>query len=244
MARPAGRPLLAALDVPVLDAVDGDDHVVAAAAVEAVDAGLAEQDVGAGVADQDVVVEGALDVLVGAGEADFVAVLDRVDPGPAGGERDVEGAGVGLGLGEGGVVLAGAADQGATGATAARRQQVAAASAVEVGRPGQATDQAVVAGAAVDAVSSRGRTRSGLPRGRRGSCRCLRRRRGGRSRRRRRLPSTRRRSLPGPRSAISQRAGPSIAQVTCSGCPAGGRSLRRRRAPFGGADAEGLLASS
>ena len=72
----------AALDDAVLDPVGGDDHVFAAAAVEAVDAGLAEQEVGAGVADQDVVVEGALDVLVGAGEVDFVAARDRVDPGP------------------------------------------------------------------------------------------------------------------------------------------------------------------
>src|SRR6202042_3372808 len=110
--------------------------------------------VGLRVADQDVVVEGALDVLVGAGEAHFVAVLDRIDPGPAGFQRDVEGAGVGLGLGEGGVVFTGAAVERAARAAAARRQQVAAAFAVEVGRAGEAADQPVGAFAAVDVVGA------------------------------------------------------------------------------------------
>src|SRR6202008_4187392 len=50
-----GAAVVGALDEPVLDAVAGDDGVVAAAAEVAVDAGLAEQHVGAGVADEDVV---------------------------------------------------------------------------------------------------------------------------------------------------------------------------------------------
>src|SRR6201992_2144613 len=145
---------VAALDVPVLDPVGGDDHVVAAAAEEAVDAGLAEQDVVLGAADQDVVVEGALDVLVGAGEADFVAVLDRVDPGPARFQRDVERARVGLRLGERGVVFARPAVERPTRAAAARRRQVAAAFAVEVGGAGKAADQPVGAVAAVDVVGA------------------------------------------------------------------------------------------
>ena len=145
---------VAALDVPVLDPVGGDDHVVSAAAEEAVDAGLAEQDVVLGVADQDVVVEGALDVLVGAGEADFVAVLDRVDPGPARFQRDVERARVGLRLGEGGVVFARPAVERPARTAAARRQQVAAAFAVEVGGSGEAADQPVGAVAAVDVVGA------------------------------------------------------------------------------------------
>src|ERR1700761_8009677 len=145
---------VAALDVPVLDPVGGDDHVVAAAAEEAVDAGLAEQHVGLRVADQDVVVEGALEVLVGAQEADFVAVLDRVDPGPARFQRDVERAGVGLGLGEGSVVFARPAVERPARAAAARRQQVAAAFAVEVGRAWEAADQPVGAVAAVDVVGA------------------------------------------------------------------------------------------
>src|SRR6201996_6469312 len=145
---------VAALDVPVLDPVGGDDHVVAAAAEEAVDAGLAEQDVVLGVADQDVVVEGALDVLVGAREADFVAVLDRVDPGPARFQRDVERAGVGLRLGERGVVFARPAVERPARAAAARRQQVAAAFAVEVGGAGEAADQPVGAVAAVDVIGA------------------------------------------------------------------------------------------
>src|SRR6201992_3004076 len=153
--RGAFRPaFVAALDVPVLDPVGGDDHVVATAAEEAVDAGLAEQDVVLGVADQDVVVEGALDVLVGAGEADFVAVLDRVDPGPARFQRAVERAGVRLGLGEGGVVFARPAVERPARAAAACRQQVAAAFAVEVGRSGEAADQPVGAVAAVDVVGA------------------------------------------------------------------------------------------
>ena len=61
---------------------------------------------------------------------------------------------MGLGLGEGGVVAAFAADQGAAGAAAARRHQVAVAFAVEVGRPGQAADQPVGAVAAVELVGA------------------------------------------------------------------------------------------
>ena len=52
-------------------------------------------------------------------------------------------------------------------------------------------------------------------------------------------PSTRRLSLPGPRSAISQRPGPSAAQMTWSRCRGGACSRRRPRAPLRG-DAEGL----
>ena len=129
---------------------------------------------------------------------------------------------MGLGLGEGGVVAAGAADQRAAGAAAARRQQVAAAFAVEVGRAGEAADQPVGAGAAVEVVGAGARTRSGRPRGRRGSCRCRGRRRRGRSSTAASEPSTRRLSLPGPRSAISQRAGPSAGQIDLLRVAAGG----------------------
>src|SRR5262245_62952517 len=120
----------AALDDEVAPAVAGVDVVVAAVSVELVLAGLAEQRVGAVVADQDVVVERALHVLVGLVEADRVAVLDHVDPGLVFGEGDVEQAGMGLGLGEGGVVTAGAPDDFTARAAAAGRQQVAIAFAV------------------------------------------------------------------------------------------------------------------
>ena len=50
-----------------------------------------------------------------------------VDPGFVRGEGDVEQAGVGLGLGEGGVVAAFAADHRAAGAAAACGEQVAVA---------------------------------------------------------------------------------------------------------------------
>ena len=106
------------------------------------------------VADQDVVVEGSLHVLVGRREVDRVAALDRVDPGLVPGEGDVEQARVRLGLGEGGVVAAGPADDRAAGAAAAGGEQVAVGAAVEVGRAGQAADQAVGAGAAVEVVGA------------------------------------------------------------------------------------------
>ena len=61
---------------------------------------------------------------------------------------------MGLGLGEGGVVTARPADQGAAGAAAARRQQVATGAAIEVGRPGKTADQAIGAGASVDVVAA------------------------------------------------------------------------------------------
>ncbi len=138
----------------VADAVAGVEHVVAAAAVDAVDAGLAEDAVAGAVADQDVVVEGALHVLVGAGQAHRVAAADRVDPGLVPGEGDVEQAGVGLGLGEGGVVAARAADDLPAGAAAPRGQQVAVLAAVEEGRARDAADQAVGAGAAVEPVAA------------------------------------------------------------------------------------------
>ena len=51
-----------------------------------------------------------------------MATRDRVDPGGVGWKGDVQDTGVRRGLGEGGVVAAGAADQGATGAAAAGRQ--------------------------------------------------------------------------------------------------------------------------
>ena len=70
------------------------------------------------------------------------------------GEGDDQAAGVVAGLGEGGVVAPAAADQGAAGAAAARRQQVAVRAAVEVGRAGDAADQAVGAGAAVELVGA------------------------------------------------------------------------------------------
>ena len=70
------------------------------------------------------------------------------------GKETISRPGVGLGLGEGGVVAAGAADERAAGAAAAGRQQVAVASAVEEGRAGQAADQAVGAGAAVELVGA------------------------------------------------------------------------------------------
>ena len=79
---------------------------------------------------------------------------DRVDPGRVRGEGDVESAGVGLGLGEGGVVAAGAADDRAAGAAAAGGEQVAVGAAVEEGRARQAADQAVGAGAAVELVGA------------------------------------------------------------------------------------------
>ncbi len=113
-----------------------------------------------------------------------------------------------LGLREGGVVAAGTADQGPSGAAAAGRQQVAAGAAVEVGRARKAADQAIVTGAAIDPVSAG----AGLdqvvlgtavdhviaiaavdPHEVDGAEAAF-------------DPS---RSLPGPRSAISQRAGPS-----------------------------------
>ena len=81
--------------------------------------------------------------------------LTVVDPGRVRGEGDDQQAGMGLGLGEGGVVAAGAADQRAAGAAAAGRQQVAVAFAVEVGRARQAADQAVGAVAAVELVRAR-----------------------------------------------------------------------------------------
>ena len=87
-------------------------------------------------------------------EMDRVAAADRVDPGCVRGEGDVEDAGVGRGLGEGGVVAARAADERAAGATAAGGQQVAVGFAVEEGRPGPAADQAVGAGAAVELVGA------------------------------------------------------------------------------------------
>ena len=80
--------------------------------------------------------------------------LTVVDPGCVLGEGDDQQAGMRLGLGEGGVVAAGAADQRAAGAAAAGRQQVAAAFAVEEGRAGQAADQAVGAVAAVELVGA------------------------------------------------------------------------------------------
>ena len=66
----------------------------------------------------------------------------------------IEQAGMGLGLGEGGVVAAFAADQRAAGAAAAGGEQVAVTFAVEVGRAGQAADQAVGAVAAVELVGA------------------------------------------------------------------------------------------
>ncbi len=59
-----------------------------------------------------------------------------------------------LGLGEGGVVAARAADQGTAGAAAAGGEQVAVGTAVEEGRAGEAADQAVGAGAAVELVGA------------------------------------------------------------------------------------------
>ena len=84
-----------------------------------------------------------------------MAAADDVDPGGVGGQGDVEDARVGLGLGEGGVVAAGAADQGAAGAAASRGQQVVAGAAVEVGGARQAADQPVFAFSAVDVVAAR-----------------------------------------------------------------------------------------
>src|SRR4029077_592869 len=101
-----------------------------------------------------VVVEGALHVLVGGVEADRMAALDHVDPGFVLGEGDVEDARGGRGFGQGCVVAAGAADDRAAGATAARGEQVAVAFAIEKRRPGQAADQAVAAVAAVEAVGA------------------------------------------------------------------------------------------
>ena len=136
------------------DAVAGVDHVVAAVAEEDVFAGLAEHAVGAAVADQDVPVEGALHVLVGAVEANAVAAPDLVDPGGVLREGDDQEPRVRLGLGEGGVVAAGPADDRAAGAAAARRQQVAVRTSIEIGRAGQAADQAVGAVAAVELVGA------------------------------------------------------------------------------------------
>ncbi len=122
-----------------------------------------------------------------------------------------------LGLGEGGVVAAGAADQGAAGAAAAGRQQVAVAFAVEEGRAGQAADQAVGAGAAVelvgagagldqvvlgagvDLVVAAAAGEAELPTASS-------------------EPWTRSLSAPGPRSAISQRPGPPAGQETVVLC--------------------------
>src|SRR3954465_6958667 len=50
---------------------------------------------------------------------------------------------MGLGLGEGGIVAAGAADQCPAGAATAGGKEVAVAFAVEEGRPGQPADEAV-----------------------------------------------------------------------------------------------------
>src|SRR5262249_50364618 len=144
----------AALDPGVADAVAGVDHVGAAVAVEAVFPGLAEHAVGAPVADQDVVVEGALHVLVGAGEVDFVAALDHVDAGGVAGEGEVEGAGGAGGLGEGGAAAAGAADQGAAGAASPGGEQVAVGTTVEVGGAGHPAAQPVGPGTAVEVVGS------------------------------------------------------------------------------------------
>ena len=143
-----------------------------------------------------------------------------VDPGGAPGEGDDQQPRVRLGLGEGGVVAAGAADDGAAGAAAARRQQVAVAFAIEVGRAGQAADQAVgaiaavelvgaaagldqvVLGAGVDRVVAEAAGEADAPQ-------------------RLSEPSTRSLSLPGPRSAISQRPGPSAGQETWFATPGG-----------------------
>src|ERR1044072_6309365 len=146
-----------ALDDEVADAVAGVDDVVTAVAVELIAAGLAEQGIGATVADQHVVVERALHVLVGVVEADRHAAPphQHVDPGFVLGEGDVEDAGVGLGLGEGGVVAALAADDGAAGTAAAGCQQVAVAFAVEEGRAWQAADQPIGAVTAIEAVGAR-----------------------------------------------------------------------------------------
>ncbi len=149
---------------------------------------------------------------------------------------------MGLGLGEGGVVAAGATDQGAAGAAASGRQQVAAGAAVEVGRAGQAADQPVRAAFAVDPVAAG----PGLdqvflgpavddvvagPAARRTKSTAA------------SEPSTRRLSLPGPRSAISQRAGPfdraeRLLRVAAGRSAASGAecdrpwSRRRRRSPI------------
>ena len=154
------------------------------------------------------------------------------------GEGDDQQAGVGLGLGEGSVVAAGAADQGAAGAAAAGRQQVAVAFAVEEGRAWQAADQPVGAVASVDVVG----TRAGLdqvvlgP----GLDRVVAEAAGeadvptSSSE-----PSTRKLSLPGPRSAISQRAGPLAGQIAAEALPGACESRGRSRSPWR-PDAEGL----
>src|SRR3954447_15226244 len=64
---------------------------------------------------------------------------------------------MGLGLGEGGVVAAGAADQRPTGAAASGRQQVAVAFAVEEGRTGQAAGETVGGFASIYVVRPRPR---------------------------------------------------------------------------------------
>ena len=125
-----------------------------------------------------------------------------------------------LRLGEGGVVAARAADQRPPGAAAPRREQVPVGPAVEEGRAGDAADQPVRAGAAVEAVGAE----AGLdqvvlgppfdrvvaePPARRTKPTAA------------SESAIRNRSLPGPRSAISQRAGPSMAQETCVGDPVG-----------------------
>ena len=228
-ARPAGCPTglpgfglpVAALDDFVADAVAGVDRVFAAVAVEAVDAGLAEHRVGAAVADQHVVVEGALDVLVGRREADVLAACDRRrsrrrgrrarrrgSPGAPGSRRRRR--------------RRGRARRPARRPRSRRRRRAGR-------RPRRRRDRSGRAGRRSGRRRRRRRrdgrcrcrTRSGRPPGRRGSCRRPRRRRCGRSRPPASEPSTRRLSFPGPRSAISQRAGPLATQTTWVGEPPG-----------------------
>ena len=225
-----GVALRAALDVDVAHPVTGVDHVVSTAPVEAVFAGLPEQEVRAGVADQDVVVERSLDVLVAARQAHAVAVGNRVVPGRPPAERDVQGPGVGLRLGEGGVVAAGAADQGAARATASGSEQISALAAVEVGRPGQPADQAVRTGPAVDVVAAGagldqvvlGASVDHVVPGAAGEADEA-------DRGQRALIWMW--SLPGPPSAISQRAGPPIGNRPGPAFPPGWCNRCRRRSP-------------
>ena len=146
---------------------------------------------------------------------------------------------MGVGLGEGGVVAARATDDRAAGATAAGGEQVAVGAAVEPGRPRQAADQAIGAGTAVEVVAAAagldqvvlGPAVDRVVAVATGDADAA---DGGQG------PSTRRLSLPGPRSAISQRAGPLLGQETWFATLGGRVQPRADRQALGGADAEGF----
>ena len=153
------------------------------------------------------------------------AAGDRVDPGFVRREADGEDAGVGADLGEGGVVAAGAADQRAARAAAARREQVAVGPAVEEGRAGEAADQAVGARAAVEAIGAGAGLEEVVLGAAADHVVALAAVDPDAADRDQRALGPRKRSLPGPRSAISQRAGPSSGHSTRFGAKLGATSV-------------------